>query len=108
MPIIGFLLEGTGLPPPAFYAGLKEFGLVEGQNITIEYRRGETYYSHTKIKTALLRLAATEDDSQFLHPEHLVHCLDERDTREWQLRLERLPWMHRVADRNMLLDGLQT
>ena len=64
--------------------------------------------SHTKIKTALLRLAATEDDSQFLHPEHLVHCLDERDTREWQLRLERLPWMHRVEDRNMLLDGLQT
>jgi hypothetical protein len=51
--------------------------------------------SHTKIKTALLRLAATEDDSQFLHPEHLVHCLDERDTREWQLRLERLPW-HRL------------
>jgi len=49
---------------------------------------------HTKIKTALLRLAATEDDSHFLHPEHLVHCLDERDTKEWQLRLKRLPWMH--------------
>jgi hypothetical protein len=63
---------------------------------------------HTKIKTALLRLAATEDDSHFLHPEHLVHCLDERDTKEWQLRLERLPLMHRVADRNMLLEGLQT
>src|SRR5258705_11096912 len=60
--------------------------------------------SHTKIKTALLRLAATEDDSQFLHPEHLVHCLDERDTKEWQLRLERLPWMHRVVNRNMLLE----
>jgi hypothetical protein len=29
----------------------------------------------TKIKTALLRLAATEDDSHFLHPEHLVHAL---------------------------------
>jgi putative ABC transport system substrate-binding protein len=63
MPIIGFLLEGAGLPPPAFYAGLKEFGLVEGQNITIEYRRGETHYE---------RLPALAAELVALNPDLLV------------------------------------
>ncbi len=59
--------------------------------------------SGTKIEAALLRLAGTEDEEYFLHPEHLVTHLDKPDAQKWQLRLERLPWMQRVADRAFLL-----
>ena len=58
-----------------------------------------------KIKAALLRLLMTEDEDNFVHPEHLVRCLTQGDVRDWQLRLQRLPWTHRVADRNILLEG---
>jgi hypothetical protein len=56
--------------------------------------------SGTSIEAALLRLAATEDDEYFLHPERLVTCLSKPDAEKWQLRLERLPWTQRVADRS--------
>jgi hypothetical protein len=59
--------------------------------------------SGLKIEAALLRLAATEDEGYFLHPEHLVSCLSKTDTENWQLRLKRLPWLQRVADRAFLL-----
>jgi len=59
--------------------------------------------SGSRIESALLRLAATEDEGYFLHPEHLVTCLTKLEARKWQLRLERLPWMQRVADRAVLL-----
>lgn len=61
--------------------------------------------THAKIKAALLGLIKTEDEDHILHPEHLVRCLDQREIRDWRLRLDRLPWTHRVADRNILLDG---
>lgn len=61
--------------------------------------------THEKIKAALLRLVATRDESDFLHPDFLVHCLSQADILDWQLRLERLPWTQRVADRNVLLEG---
>jgi hypothetical protein len=56
-----------------------------------------------RIEAALLRLAATEDAEYDLRPEHLVKCLSKRDAQDWQFRLERLPWMQRVADRAFLL-----
>jgi hypothetical protein len=59
--------------------------------------------SGPNIEVALLRLAATEDQDYFLHPEHLLTCLSKPVVLEWQRRLERLPWMHRVADRAVLL-----
>jgi hypothetical protein len=59
--------------------------------------------SGLKIEAALLRLAATEDEECYLHPEHLVTCLSKSDIENWQLRLERLPWLQRVADRDFLL-----
>jgi hypothetical protein len=59
--------------------------------------------SGSKIEAALLKLAATEDEEYYLHPEHLVPCLSKRETESWQSKLECLPWMHRVADRNFLL-----
>ncbi|MGX9431969.1 MULTISPECIES: hypothetical protein [Bradyrhizobium] len=57
----------------------------------------------SKIEAALLRLAATEDQQYYLHPEQLVTCLGKQDAQNWQLRLEHLPWMQRVADRALLL-----
>jgi hypothetical protein len=59
--------------------------------------------SGLKIETALLRLAATEDDEDFLHPEHLVNGLSRVEAERWSARLEQLPWMQRVADRGFLL-----
>jgi hypothetical protein len=59
--------------------------------------------SGPNIEVALLRLAGTEDQDFYLHPEHLVTCLSKPAVLEWQRRLERLPWMHRVADRAVLL-----
>jgi hypothetical protein len=59
--------------------------------------------SGSEIESALLKLAGTEDED-FLHPEHFVTCLSRTDAQKWQLRLERLPWKERVADRALLLD----
>jgi hypothetical protein len=59
--------------------------------------------SGSRIEAALLRLAATEDEEYFLHPEHFVTCLGKADAKRWKHRLERLPWMQRVADRAVLL-----
>jgi hypothetical protein len=64
-----------------------------------------TEISGSSIAAALLRLAATEDNEHFLHPERLVTCLSKPDAEKWQLRLERLPWTQRVADRNLLLES---
>src|SRR6266478_2786633 len=48
MPVIGVLESGsttsTTTLSAEFYAGLKESGFVEGQNVTIEYRRAEAQY----------------------------------------------------------------
>lgn len=59
--------------------------------------------SGTRIETALLKLAATEDH-YWLHPEYLVHCVTKIYAQTWHSRLEKLPWMQRVADRSILLD----
>jgi putative ABC transport system substrate-binding protein len=49
MPAIGFLHSGTPGPYraalPAFLAGLKESGYIEGQNVAIEYRWAEDQYN---------------------------------------------------------------
>jgi hypothetical protein len=58
-----------------------------------------------RIRAALLRLASTEDDDFFLHPERLVNCTERRDALDWQARLNRLPYSQRIADRDILLDG---
>ena len=60
----------------------------------------------SRIESALLRLAATEDVEYFLHPEELVTCLTKPEAQKWQLRLERLPWMQRVADRDFLIEDI--
>jgi putative tryptophan/tyrosine transport system substrate-binding protein len=48
MPVIGFLnsTSADGYAPfiAAFHRGLKEAGIIEGQNATLEYRWGENQY----------------------------------------------------------------
>ena len=44
IPVIGYLESGTGIITPAFYAGLKESGFVEGKNVIIERRVAEGQY----------------------------------------------------------------
>jgi putative ABC transport system substrate-binding protein len=66
MPIIGFLLEGGSLGggvATSFNAGLKEFGLVEGQNVRIEYRWAEAHYE---------RLPALAAELVALNPDLLI------------------------------------
>jgi hypothetical protein len=59
--------------------------------------------SGSTIEAALLRLAATKDEQEFLHPEQIITCLSKHEIESWQSRLERLPWTQRVADRNFLM-----
>jgi hypothetical protein len=61
--------------------------------------------SGLKIETTLLRLASTEDDEYYLHPEYIVNFLPKREAEAWSHRLECMPWMQRVADRELLLGG---
>jgi putative tryptophan/tyrosine transport system substrate-binding protein len=44
IPVIGYLESGSIPIGAAFYAGLKDAGFVEGQNVAIEYRNAETQY----------------------------------------------------------------
>jgi hypothetical protein len=60
----------------------------------------------SRIESALLSLAATEDVEYVLHPEEPVTCLSKPEAQKWQLRLERLPWMQRVADRDFLIEDI--
>jgi hypothetical protein len=62
--------------------------------------------SGSKIETALLRLASTEDDRYFIHPEYLVSFMSKLYAEKWKTKLERLPWMQRVADRAILLEEI--
>lgn len=61
--------------------------------------------SSEEIKAALLHLANTEDQDFVLHPEHLVQCMDRCDVLDWQARLNRLPYLQRLADRAIFIDG---
>jgi hypothetical protein len=62
--------------------------------------------SGAMIETALLKLADTEDEECYLHPEHFVSCLEKTDADRWQRRLERLPQLQRAADRALLLEEI--
>jgi putative ABC transport system substrate-binding protein len=53
MPVIGFLHEG-GTIAPSFHDGLKEVGLVEGQNVKIEYRWADGRYERLPALAAEL------------------------------------------------------
>jgi hypothetical protein len=60
----------------------------------------------SKIKDALLQLAATEDKDHYLHPEKFVHVMSYSNAMEWRMRLSSINWQQRVTDRAILLGSL--
>ena len=56
-----------------------------------------------KVRAAMLKLAQTEDEQYYLHPEHLVVTMPYAQTKEWQARLHQMSQDHRCADRDLLL-----
>jgi putative ABC transport system substrate-binding protein len=58
MPVVGFLESGSAEPAAqyaaAFRRGLDEYGYVEGQNITIEYRWANGQYDRLRAMAAEL------------------------------------------------------
>ncbi len=59
-----------------------------------------------KIEKALLRIASTEDEAFYMHPEYLVSFLSAEAANVWQEKLDRIAWMQRVADRALLLEEI--
>jgi hypothetical protein len=57
------------------------------------------------ILHALLRLAGTEDEHSFLHPESLLVTLTAAEAETWKCRLNSIHWRQRLADRELLLNG---
>jgi hypothetical protein len=62
-----------------------------------------TQLNMKKVKAAVLKLAQTEDELYYLHPEYLVATMSYAQTKEWQARLHRMSQEHRCADRDLLL-----
>jgi hypothetical protein len=58
----------------------------------------------TAITTALLRLASTEDAEYDLHPEDQMTTINRQEAETSKVRLNRISWEQRVADRESLLD----
>jgi hypothetical protein len=56
-----------------------------------------------RVKMAALKLALTEDEEYYLHPEHLVASMSYIQARNWQSRLRSMDEDHRCADRDLLL-----
>jgi hypothetical protein len=57
-----------------------------------------------KVKRAALKLAQTEDEECYLHPEYLVATMPYAEAKAWQNRLREMGDDHRNADRLLLLD----
>jgi hypothetical protein len=92
-------IKDNWIEPFSIMADLGFFRLTgERYQMTVPYE-----ITGSRIEAALLKLAATEERYS-MHPEHLVHCVTESYAQAWQSRLKKLPWMQRVADRNILLD----
>jgi hypothetical protein len=56
------------------------------------------------VKSAALKLAQTEDEEYYLHPERLVATMPYTQAKEWQARLRLMDENQRCADRILLLD----
>jgi hypothetical protein len=56
-----------------------------------------------KVMKAALRLAKTEDEDYYLHPEHIITTMPYAEAKAWQSRLRAMDETHRQADRVLLL-----
>jgi hypothetical protein len=55
-----------------------------------------------------MRLAKTEDEESYLHPEYIITTMPYAEAKAWQSRLRGMDETHRVADRLLLLEYIQT
>lgn len=100
-------LEGGKLNLPD--TGLAEIivTMADVRFVTQTVDRQMTIPKSLRIRTigeSLLRLAATEDQECYLHPEWLVATMTNKAASGWEHRLKTIGSMQRVADRNALLE----
>ena len=60
-----------------------------------------------KVKRAALKLAQTEDEEYYLHPEYLVVTMPYAEAKAWQVRLRGMGEDNRCADRLLLLETVR-
>jgi hypothetical protein len=87
---------------------VEEFAMMAGMGFFV--LTGERYQmvippqlNMKRVKMTALRLAETEDEDCFLHPEYLVASVPYSQAKEWQARLRHMDEDRRCADRNLLL-----
>ena len=57
-----------------------------------------------RVKRAALKLAQTEDEKSYLHPEYLVVTMPYAEAKAWQVRLRDMGEDNRCADKLLLLE----
>jgi hypothetical protein len=57
------------------------------------------------IRDALVRLAKTEDNESFLHPERLLVTMKREEAENWKRRLLAMDRQQRLADRECLIES---
>ena len=60
-----------------------------------------------KVKRAALKLAQTEDEEYYLHPEYLVVTMPYAEAKAWQVRLRGMSEDNRCADKLLLLETVR-
>ena len=60
-----------------------------------------------KVKRAAQKLAQTEDEEYYLHPEYLVATMPYAEAKAWQARLRGMGEDNRCADRLLLLETVR-
>ena len=60
-----------------------------------------------KVKRAALKLAQTEDEEYYLHPEYLVVTMPYAEAKAWQVRLRGMNEDNRCADKLLLLETVR-
>jgi hypothetical protein len=62
---------------------------------------------HREGQSAALKLAQTEDEEYYLHPEYLVVTMPYAEAKAWQVRLRGMGEDNRCADRLLLLETVR-
>jgi hypothetical protein len=83
-------------------AVLAEIGFLTPTGNRYQMTLPETLDS-ASIRSALLRLASTQDDEGCAHPETLLLTITKTEAAVWKKRLNEMPVFQRVADREILL-----
>jgi hypothetical protein len=105
--LASFVVELNGEEEPEEFAMMIGMGffVLTGQRYQMVI---PTRLTLRKVMKAALRLAKTEDEEYFLHPESIITTMPCAQAKAWQSRLRQMDEVHRVADRLLLLEYIQT